>query len=211
MAYDLQEQEQIDAFKAWWNRWGNLILIAAILVLGSVAGYQYYQRHQLKVAAEANALFQLFVADADKGDAAKAKELADRLVKEHPKSAYAQGAMMFLARVQANVKDFKAAKASLEWVANHAPDVEYQTLAKLRIGTIMLEEKSYDEALKWLQPPSNPHFSAIFADRRGDVLLAQGKSAEARAAFNEAYKAMTDKDPMKPLVKIKLDSLGGES
>ena len=29
MAYDLEEQEQIAAIKAWWKRYGNLVLLAA--------------------------------------------------------------------------------------------------------------------------------------------------------------------------------------
>ena len=32
MAYDLEEQEQIDAIKAWWNQYGNLVMLAAIVM-----------------------------------------------------------------------------------------------------------------------------------------------------------------------------------
>ena len=46
------------------------------------------------------------------------------------------------------------------------------------------------------------------ADRRGDVLLAQGKKAEARKAYQAAYKAMDDKVEYRRLVEAKLTALG---
>ena len=54
---DLEEQEQLDQLKAFWNTYGTLItwvvLIAAAAVL-SWNGWQYYQRRQ---AAQAAALY----------------------------------------------------------------------------------------------------------------------------------------------------------
>ena len=38
-ALDLEEQEQLAEFKAWWNRYGNLILTAITLVLLIVAAF----------------------------------------------------------------------------------------------------------------------------------------------------------------------------
>ena len=46
------------------------------------------------------------------------------------------------------------------------------------------------------------------ADRRGDVLLAQGKAAEARAAYQVAWKAMDDKLEYRRLIDAKLTALG---
>jgi predicted negative regulator of RcsB-dependent stress response len=49
----------------------------------------------------------------------------------------------------------------------------------------------------------------LFADRRGDVLAAQGKSADARKAWNQAIESLGATDPLTPIVKLKLDALGG--
>jgi predicted negative regulator of RcsB-dependent stress response len=46
------------------------------------------------------------------------------------------------------------------------------------------------------------------ADRRGDVLMAQGKKDEARAAYQAAYKAMDEKLDYRRLVEAKLTALG---
>ncbi|HEX6004662.1 MAG TPA: tetratricopeptide repeat protein, partial [Burkholderiales bacterium] len=48
MAYDLQEQEQLDAIKGWWEQYGRLVMIAVIACLVTIAafqGWRYYQ-HQ---------------------------------------------------------------------------------------------------------------------------------------------------------------------
>ena len=41
MAYDLDEQEQLDQLKAWWNKYGTLVvtlLVIATIVAGSWRG-----------------------------------------------------------------------------------------------------------------------------------------------------------------------------
>ena len=46
---DLQEQEQVDALKAFWKQYGNLItwaLVAALLVYAGITGWQWWQREQ---------------------------------------------------------------------------------------------------------------------------------------------------------------------
>ena len=51
---DLEEQEQLDALKHFWNKWGNLITWVLIAVLGAYAawnGWQYWQRRQAAMAA----------------------------------------------------------------------------------------------------------------------------------------------------------------
>jgi predicted negative regulator of RcsB-dependent stress response len=56
-----------------------------------------------------------------------------------------------------------------------------------------------------------PQYKAEVADRKGDVLVAQNKTAEARVAFQSALEAMDKKNPGRQLVQIKLDALGGST
>ena len=50
-------------------------------------------------------------------------------------------------------------------------------------------------------------FAALVADRRGDVLLAQGKKDDARTAYQAAYKAMDEKLDYRRLIEAKLTAL----
>nr|WP_254045866.1 tetratricopeptide repeat protein [Paenalcaligenes hominis] len=49
MAYDLEEQEKIDALKDWWDKNGTRVVIIAFLIAASILGwrgYQWYEQHQ---------------------------------------------------------------------------------------------------------------------------------------------------------------------
>jgi Tetratricopeptide repeat-like domain len=50
----------------------------------------------------------------------------------------------------------------------------------------------------------------LAADRRGDVLALQGKSAEAKAEYVKAYKGLEERSPYRRLVEVKLNALGGD-
>jgi hypothetical protein len=67
-----------------------------------------------------------------------------------------------------------------------AKDDETAALARLRLAGIRLDEKKYDEALALLEAKHAEAFVPLYADLRGDILAAQGKPAEARAATNFA-------------------------
>jgi predicted negative regulator of RcsB-dependent stress response len=54
MAYDLEEQEQLAELKAWWQKYGNLVLTAVTAVLLAFAaynGWRWYEREQARTAA----------------------------------------------------------------------------------------------------------------------------------------------------------------
>jgi predicted negative regulator of RcsB-dependent stress response len=55
---------------------------------------------------------------------------------------------------------------------------------------------------------SNPAFDALVADRRGDILAAQGKKLEAKLEYLKAYKKFDEKSEYRRLVEVKLNSLG---
>ena len=112
------------------------------------------------------------------------------------------------ARVQFDKGQADAAKASLGWVAENAQEDEYRSIARLRLAGLLLDAKQYDAALKALDAASAKEFAALVADRRGDVLLAQGKNDEARAAYQAAYKAMSEKLDYRRLIEAKLTALG---
>jgi predicted negative regulator of RcsB-dependent stress response len=54
----------------------------------------------------------------------------------------------------------------------------------------MFDDKAYDEALAQLQAPTDESLVARFADLKGDILLAQGKREEARAAYKAVVTAL---------------------
>jgi len=62
--------------------------------------------------------------------------------------------------------------------------------------------------LSVLAPLKGGDWQALAADRRGDVLLSQGKKAEAAAAFKEAWDQLPEAVEYRRLVEAKLIFLG---
>ena len=205
---DLEEQEQLDQLKSFWKQYGNLITWVLIAALGSYAawnGWHWWQRDQ---AAKAGAMYDELDRAAQAGDADKAGRIFADMKERYPRTAFtAQGALL-AARTEFEKGQLDNARATLVWVAENAKEVEIQTVARLRLAGVLLDEKKYDEALKQLDAAGAGEFTALVADRRGDILLAQGKKDEAKAAYLSAWKAMDARVEYRRLIDAKLTALG---
>jgi predicted negative regulator of RcsB-dependent stress response len=205
---DLEEQEQLDQLKAFWKRYGNLItwlLIAALAAYAGWNGWNWWQREQ---AEKSGAMFDQLDKAAQAGDAAQAGRVFADMKERYAHTAFTEQGGLMTAKVQLDKGQPDAALATLAWVGANAAELEYQTIAKLRAAGILLDQKKYDEALKQLNGASAPEFAALVDDRRGDVLLAQGKKDEAKAAYAKAWQAMDANVGYRRLIEAKLTALG---
>jgi predicted negative regulator of RcsB-dependent stress response len=209
MAYDLEEQEQIDQLRAWWGKYGTLVstgLLIAVIILGGWRGWQWYQNHQ---SGQARGYFEaLEDATRQTGDESVARINAamKTLRDEYAATDYAaRGALVASAALQTR-DQIPAARAQLEWLAQ-SKNLALVPVAKLRLAGLLVDQKDYDAALAQLSD-APPAFAGLFDDRRGDILAAQGKSAEARDAWKKALEAMGPASPLAPVVKLKIDALG---
>jgi predicted negative regulator of RcsB-dependent stress response len=206
--YDLEEQEKLDALKAFWKDNGRLIIAAAIAFvagLSAVQGWRYYTRVQ---AEAASALFAQLEEAQGKSDTKEMRNVGGRILDKYGRTAYGPMAAMILANADYAGGDREAAARQLQWILDRAGDDETAALARLRLAGIRLEEKKYDEALKLLDARTTEAFVSQYSDLRGDVLVAQGKLAEARAAYRQALDKAAEQSQWRGLVQIKLDALG---
>ena len=204
---DLQEQEQLDALKAFWKQYGGLItwaLVAALAVYAGLNAWTWWQRDQ---ATKAAAMFEQLDRAAQAGDAQRAGQIFNDLKERYPRTTFAEQGAALAARVQFDRGQAEAATASLTWLADNASEDEYKTVARLRLAALHLQAKDYDAALKQLDGATAPSFAALVSDRRGDVLVAQGKADAAREAYLKAWKAMDEKLEYRRLIDAKLTAL----
>lgn len=207
MAYDLEEQEQLAAIKAWWDRWGNLVLSVATVALLAIAafnGWRWYERHE---AGKAAVLYEELLGALDGNDVARKRELAGTLIERYGRTVYGPMAALQIARINVEAGDRSAARAQLRWVIDKSGHEELAQVARLRLAGVLLDEKAYDEALKLLGGDVPPGLAASFADRRGDILLEIGQSEQARAAYREALDKADTQHPLRPIIQLKLDAL----
>lgn len=208
-AFDLEEQEQLEEFKAWWQRWGNLVLLGLAVAVASASGWNWWQHSIATKNLEAGAIYEKLTQSLAARDAKTARAAGAELIDKYDSTAYAPRAALLLAKLNYGNKDVKSALAQLEWAVAHSKEAALKDMARLRLAGVMLDEKQYDAAMKQLDSPHSDAFAARFSDLKGDTLLAQGKNAEARTAYQAALNKMETDNPYRSIVELKLDALGG--
>jgi predicted negative regulator of RcsB-dependent stress response len=211
MALDLEEQEQVAELKAWWKQHGNLIVTVVLAASLAFAGWQGWRWYSASQAAQAGAVFDALAKAAQAGDAKAVRDSAGTLLESYPRTLYASMGALMAARFHFDRGDLKAAKAQLEWAVERAPSEDFRDIARLRLASILLDEKAPDEALKLLEAKHGAAYESQYAALRGDALLAKNQRAEARAAYQLALdKAGKDQQSaFRESVRMRLEALGG--
>jgi predicted negative regulator of RcsB-dependent stress response len=205
---DLQEQEQVDALKNWWGENGKWVVGAVVIALLGFSGLQFWKRHQAEQAAEAAKLYAEVMKQTTTNDPKRVNDAAAALVEKYGSSAYAPRAQLLAVQANLQAKDIARAKVQLQWIVERATEPALQDSARLRMASILLDEKKFDDAMVQLNAAHPEAFTGLYADMKGDVLAAQGKTAEAKTAYKEALEKIEAKSMYHNLVQLKLDGLG---
>lgn len=216
MAYDLEEQEKIATLKAWWERYGNALTSVVLGVAVAVAGYNLWQWYQRDHVAKAAGAYDELQRAVTMKNMPRTRELAGVLLDKYGSTAYAQMGAMLSAKANLENGDAKTAKAQLEWTISHAVDPEYRALGRLRLAGVLLDEGAYDEAARQVgttvAADLSVPFQASFADRRGDIDVAQNKLEDAKREYRAALALLESRNEARGyanVVQLKLDGLLG--
>jgi predicted negative regulator of RcsB-dependent stress response len=210
---NLEEQDQLDALKHFWSRFGNAISAVLLLVVLALAGWNGYRYWQARQAAQASAMFDEVERAAGASDLVLAQRAFDDMKQRFASTSYAPQAGLLVAKlaIDGGKEDAAAtATAALQWVADNASDDGYRAVAALRLSALMVEGKQYEQAHKVLESVRADAFIGLAQDRLGDLYVLQNKPAEAKAAYLKAFSAMDADSEYRRLIKIKLNALGVE-
>ena len=206
--FDLEEQEQLDQIKHFWQQYGNLISWVLIAVFGSIAAWNGWNYWQSRQAGQASVMYDEVERAAVAGNTDRVERAFSDMKAHFGRTTYAQQAGLLAAAALYDKGKADQAKAALAWVADNASDEGYQAVARLRLASIFMDAKQYDEALKQLNAAFPREFQALADDRRGDIYNLQGKKSEAKTEYEKAYKGMDDRSDARKLLEVKLAALG---
>ena len=216
MAYDLEEQEKIASLKAWWDKYGNVLTSVVLGVAVAVAGYNVWQWYQRDKTAKAAGAYDELQRAVVAKDLPRTRELAGVLLDKYGSTAYAEMGAMIAAKANLDGGDAKTAKAQLQWTIDRAVDPEYRALGRLRLAGVLLDEGDFDGAQKQILGSTASElsipFQASFADRRGDIYLAQNKLDDAKREYAAALALLESRAETRGyanVVQLKLDGLMG--
>lgn len=205
---DLQEQEQLDALKSFWNQYGNGLTWLLALLLVAYAGWNGWNWWMREQATTAAAIFEELDKAAQAGEVAKATGVFADMKERVPRAAYTQQAGLMVGKLLFDKGQLAESEAALRWVADKATEDEYRTVAHLRLAGLLIDQKKFAEASAQLDAATSKEFQALVADRRGDLLMAQDKPDEAREAYATAWQSLDAKLDYRRLVEAKLTALG---
>jgi predicted negative regulator of RcsB-dependent stress response len=207
---DLEEQEQLAQLKSWWGAYGNTIVAAVVLAAVLFSGWQGWRIWQDRQAGDASNQFEVLTKATQGTDPKAVRDASGELLEKYPRTLYASMGALTSAKYFFDKGDLKGAKAQLQWVIDKTSSEEFRDIARVRLAHVLLDEKAYDEALKVLEAKHGPAFDAEFAAARGDVLMAKGQAADAKAAYKFALEKADPKSRvLRDSIQLRLDALGG--
>lgn len=191
------EEEQVEAIKRWWDENGKSTIAAVVLALAAGFGWQGWQGYQVDQRQAASDVYQAMLqalSGAEQGaiNHSQAIELAGELKKDYVGSTYAQFAALQLARIAVQDGNLATAEAELRWVLEKAgKGGDIARIAELRLARVLASRSDSDQALAILGDAGDNPYAASYEAARGDILLAQGRDAEAREAYIRARNLAT--------------------
>jgi len=148
---EVDEEVRREQLKKLWDRYGILVVIAAVLVVAGIGAWRGYQWWEAKKAAEAGAAFEAASTLAETGKHSEA-EAAFAKVAVDGTAGYRHLARLREAAELAQ-GDAKAAVAVYDKIAaDGSVGPVLQDLAALRAGALLLDTASFAEARQRLEP-----------------------------------------------------------
>ncbi|TOH80540.1 hypothetical protein CGI74_10760 [Vibrio parahaemolyticus] len=199
--YDTEEQ-QVEAIKDWWKENGKAVIIGAVVGLGGLFGWRYYQDTVIQASETASQSYTTAMNTLqEKGVDAQSDLQA--FIESNEVKEYSVLAALQLAKAQVEAKDFTAALEQLKWAQSNTKDAALSPLISYRIARIETEMGNFDAANTELGKVTDTAWAGRIAELRGDIALRQGDKDAAYAAYTEAQQAAD----ASPTLQMKLDDL----
>jgi predicted negative regulator of RcsB-dependent stress response len=207
MADYLTDDEQVERIKKWWSDNGSSVIAGLIIGVGGLAGWRFWNEYRTNQAAEASAHFTNITTALQGNQNDKVIEQANIILDDYSSTAYADLARLSLAKAYVEEKEYAKAEQQLSFVVDGSKERSLVMVARKRLAEVLYQQQKYDEAFKVLNIDYPSQFAAGFEEMKGDILAAQGKTQDARDAYQKARLAQpAAANP--EFLQQKLDDLG---
>jgi predicted negative regulator of RcsB-dependent stress response len=205
VAEHLTEEQQVEAIKTWWKENGVAVVAGLIIGFGALFGWRYYNDYRDAQAGAASSLYESVQQKIKLGQADTARQQADKIVAEYPRTPYAAMAALAAAKQAAASNNMDEAREQLQWVLDNSHQPQFLHSARLQLAAIMLNDAEYDAALSLLASAKSGGYAAAYDEMKGDILLARGDSKAAHEAYDKALQAEGLGAQQRRIVQAKFD------
>ena len=199
--YDTEEQ-QVEAIKEWWKENGKAVIVGAVVGLGGIFGWRFYQDSQAEAQGAASQAYDKVLTKIQNSGAESSSD-ALAFIEANKESQYSVLAALQLAKAFVEAGELDKALEQLNWAKANTKDTAIVSLLTVRTSRVLAEQEKYDEALTQLDSTKEAGWAGRVAELKGDILLRQGNSEGAYAAYSEAQQ----QSDASQALQMKLDDL----
>jgi hypothetical protein len=152
---EVDEEVRREQLKKLWDKYSLYFIALMVLIVAAVGGWRGYQYLEAKKAAEAGAVFDKAVELSEQGKHAEAETAFADLAAKAP-SGYRTLARL-RAAAELSARDPKAAAKMYDDIAaDRSIASEWQDLAKVRAGGLLVDSASYADMRQRLESSADP-------------------------------------------------------
>ena len=193
------EEQQVEAIKSWWRENGKAVVLGAILGIGGLYGWRYFQAEQQTRSEQASEAY-ITVLETIDTDKKNPQSDIQGFIQNNP-GAYAEIVQLQLAKSFVDAGDLTKASEQLRAV-QMSKDTILSTMATFRLARIEAEQGHPDKALAQLDKITAESWKAQREALRGDIEFQKGNRAAAQAAYLASIALAPN-----PVIQMKLDNV----
>jgi len=149
---EVDEELRQDRLKAVWQRFGSLIIAAAVLVVAATAAWRGWEYYAARRAAAAGDAFLSAVELSQNGEHKQAVAALEKLEKDGHGAYPTLARLRIAGELDSEGKPEEAMKAFDAIAADDSVDEVFRSIARLRAGLLAVDRESYDQVKARLEP-----------------------------------------------------------
>lgn len=201
------DEEKAEAIKQWWRENGRSVIAGIVLGGAAIFGFRYWMNYQQVQTEQASVMYQQAAIQLNQSEREQAQKTVDQLMQEYGSTAYAVFAALEMAEKAAAEGDNDTAVSHLNWVIDKAGMASHRELARLRLAQLHLSAGELEQASALVEQAELTAYQSLFAELQGDIKLAQGDTAAAHSAYQQAMLTLAVGEPRQSLLQMKLDQV----
>ena len=181
------EEQQLEALKKWWKENSTSLIVGLFVGVTALFGWRYYVDQGNVHSVQASDLYMRVMQSAALNTVDdKIIDINNTLINDYSDTPYAALSSLALAKTEYENGNVDASIAQLELAAKHANDDITKQIANLRLASVYIDQKKYEEALTLLNMSHDAAFDAQYEELKGDLYMAKDDIAQARIAYDNA-------------------------
>jgi predicted negative regulator of RcsB-dependent stress response len=201
------EEQQVEAIKKWWRENFKMVIVLAVVGLGSIVGVQQWKHSQLVKAQTASVEYDHILQSVTQQNEQPISQQVDTMLVDYTDYPYAAISAMLEAKKLVEDGNQTDAEKRYQWVISNSKSRSLQHISRVRLAILFSSQGKNEVALKLLDV-DHGNFKASYLEVKGDILVELDRINEAKAAYDQALQAYASIGANAQILKVKRNDLG---